>query len=73
MPACSGIDAVDVLRKFYGDVPVLLVSAFPDAETQARAQALGAVLIDKPFSLRIFRNVVAGLLRARAQSTRPRS
>jgi DNA-binding response OmpR family regulator len=65
MPTCSGLEAVEMVRRFYGDVPVLLLTAFSDEATRTRASELAATLLDKPVSMRALRGVVAGLLRRR--------
>lgn len=62
MPMCSGLAAVEAVRKLAGDVPVVMLSAFADASTHERAQELGAILLDKPVRLSALRGVVAGML-----------
>ncbi|ACY14824.1 response regulator [Haliangium ochraceum] len=52
MPGMSGLDVLHHIRRELPQLPVLLITAFGDALTHRRAQALGAVeLIDKPFDL----------------------
>jgi DNA-binding response OmpR family regulator len=63
MPICSGMQILERLRGARCQVPVILMTAFDDAEARARAYSLGAVLLDKPFALEHLRRVVAALLR----------
>lgn len=68
MPGCSGLAAVETVRRLYGEVPVLFLTAFPDDAMHARARELDAVILDKPVTMRAFRGIVAGLL---AKSAHP--
>ncbi len=48
-----------------------MITGFGDAETHARAHALGAVcVLDKPFSLIDFRNSVRAALRSHGEPPR---
>lgn len=61
MPYMTGLEVLSMLRRLGGHgwkTPVILITAFGDAETHAEAERLGAELFDKPFDL--------DLLRARA-------
>jgi CheY-like chemotaxis protein len=50
MPGLSGLDVLAALRCTRWTTPVILVTAFGDAETRSEAQALGAIeVLDKPF------------------------
>jgi DNA-binding response OmpR family regulator len=62
MPICSGLEILENLRRTKWDVPIILMTAFGDDETQVRAAAAGAILFDKPFALADLRAVVADLL-----------
>lgn len=62
MPVCSGLQIVESLRQARWKVPVILVTAFGDDDTRARASSLGAVLFDKPFAIDALREVVRNLL-----------
>jgi DNA-binding response OmpR family regulator len=59
MPGLSGLAMVEGLRSGSraGNwaIPVILITAFGDAEAHAEARRLGAVLLDKPFDLDDFR------------------
>jgi len=49
MPGKTGIDLLQEMRRQRQDVPVLMISAYADAATEARALELGAVdLMRKP-------------------------
>src|SRR5215467_11866299 len=53
MPGKNGIDLPQEMRRQRQDVPVLMISAYADAATEARALELGAVdLIKKPIRRR---------------------
>jgi len=62
MPVVSGIQMVETLRVAHCDVPIILMTGFGDARTRMHAEALGAVLFDKPFGLDDLRSVVVELL-----------
>ena len=62
MPVCSGLEILKGLRDAHWKTPVILMTAFGDDETRARAEKLGALLIDKPFYMSALRLVVRGLL-----------
>lgn len=61
MPICTGLDIVEALRRARCAVPVILMTAFGDDETRRRADALGAVLFDKPFAMDDLRTAVTNL------------
>lgn len=62
MPVCSGLQIVEVLRRAHCFVPIVLMTAFGDAQTRAHAELLGAILFDKPFALDDLRTAVVSLL-----------
>jgi DNA-binding response OmpR family regulator len=66
MPVCSGLDILKGLRDAHWDTPVVLMTAFGDDETRARASALGALLFDKPFTMQALRATVRMLLASRS-------
>jgi DNA-binding NtrC family response regulator len=50
MPGRSGLDFLAELKRMHSTTPVLMISAFADAETEAEARRLGAEdLLRKPF------------------------
>jgi DNA-binding response OmpR family regulator len=67
MPVCSGLDIVTGLRDAHWKTPVILMTAFGDEETRARAEKLGALLLDKPFQMSALRVLVRALLQEHAQ------
>ncbi len=68
MPGVTGIDMLETLRATDDTTPVILMTAFPDDITRARAEKLGAMLFDKPFDVDELRLAVAALLRRTAES-----
>jgi CheY-like chemotaxis protein len=64
MPGLSGFEALRFLRAGpWRSLPVILITAFGDAKTHARAHALGAVAVfDKPFDLAALRAKVEALM-----------
>jgi DNA-binding NtrC family response regulator len=63
MPFVSGLDVLGTLKSMHMSIPVILMTAFGDRETHARAHALGAVLtLDKPLGLLDLRDTVRKLL-----------
>jgi DNA-binding response OmpR family regulator len=65
MPVCSGLDILQGLRDAHWKTPVVLMTAFGDDETRARASKLGASLFDKPFTMQALRAKVRELLASR--------
>jgi len=63
MPICTGMQILEQLRAAHWRVPVILMTAFGDHATRAHAQALGAVIFDKPFDLDDLRTAAAALLK----------
>jgi CheY-like chemotaxis protein len=59
MPGPTGLDVLSSLRQRDRRIPFILITAFGDAETHARAGRLGAIVIDKPFDIATFRRMVA--------------
>ena len=62
MPVCSGLEIVQGLRDAEWTTPVVIMTAFGDANTRAQAARLGAVLLDKPFKMITLRSIVRDLL-----------
>ncbi len=77
MPVVSGLEIVQSLRDADWTIPIVVVTAFADAETRARAAHLGAVLLDKPFKMQALRLAVRQLLSSRdggaARTNQPRA
>lgn len=63
MPGYSGLEIVSCLREARVHVPVVLMTAFGNLETQQRAEQLGATLLDKPFKMEELKVLVDRLLR----------
>jgi CheY-like chemotaxis protein len=60
MPGVTGLDVLSALHQGERRVPpFILITAFGDAETHARAGRMGALVIDKPFDVATFRRTVA--------------
>ena len=51
MPVCSGLQILRGLREAHWQTPIIMMTAFGDDETRRSAEALGAVLLDKPFEM----------------------
>jgi CheY-like chemotaxis protein len=65
MPGPSGLRVIEGLRSSYWSIPVIVITAFGDAETHAEAHRLGAhAVIDKPFDPVKLREKVSQLLGA---------
>ena len=62
MPVCTGLQIVEALRQVHRKTPVILITAFADDATRAKAEGLGAVLFDKPVDLDELMEVVAQIL-----------
>jgi len=63
MPVHTGLEIVRGLREAGLNMPVVIMTAFGNPETRARAEALGAALLDKPFKMEVLRGLVRRLLR----------
>lgn len=52
MPGRTGLEVASLLRSVNGSTPLIVISAFTDAQTQAEARRLGVTAVfDKPFDL----------------------
>ena len=52
MPGVTGLSVLEGIHMFEGFPPMILITAFGDEETHARAKELGAVAVfDKPFEM----------------------
>jgi CheY-like chemotaxis protein len=59
LPALNALDVLASLRPARGDTPVVLVTAFGDARSRAKAERLGVrAVLDKPLDVDRFRAVV---------------
>lgn len=64
MPGMSGLEFLHDLRSVGCPVPVILITAFGDEETHARARLLGAVAVfDKPFDVEDLLTAVVNITR----------
>lgn len=64
MPMYTGLEIVSGLREAGLQMPVVIMTAFGNAETRQQAEALGAALLDKPFKMEALRVLVRRLLHA---------
>ena len=63
MPGYSGLDVLFGIHQTQGAPPVVVITAFGDAETHERARRFGSVgVLDKPFELDDLRMVVINSL-----------
>jgi len=65
MPVYTGLEIVSGMREAGLELPVVIMTAFGNPETRAKAEALGAALLDKPFKMEALRALVRRLLRQR--------
>lgn len=65
MPVCNGMTILEGLRDAHWTVPVILMTAFGDEETRARAESKDAVFFDKPFDVDDLRTAVMHLVQGR--------
>ena len=63
MPWTTGLDVLERLRRNDWRTPVILITAFGDADTHDRARELAALLLDKPFDLDDLRFAARTLLK----------
>jgi DNA-binding NtrC family response regulator len=65
MPAFSGLELVEQLRRQGNRTPVILMTGFGDEAVREAVEHLDALLFDKPFELDDLRTAVLHLLRHR--------
>jgi CheY-like chemotaxis protein len=65
MPGLTGLQILEALRASEQRTPVILMTAFGDEPTRARAEAFGAVMLEKPFTMEELRAWVGRLLTRR--------
>jgi len=70
MPGGSGLDVIELLRQSGDSTPVIVVTAFPEADIRERARELGLRLLAKPFELETLRTAVDWAIRAHASHQR---
>ena len=59
MPGMSGLDMLPKVRAAHPDVPVIMITAYGDAETRRKAIARGAVgLLTKPIDFALLRQEI---------------
>ncbi len=64
MPGMTGLELLHEMRSMGCQVPVILITAFGDGETHARARHLGAVAVfDKPFDVEDLLTAVVNIAR----------
>ncbi len=74
MPGVSGLEAVQGLACLPGCPPMILITAFGDAETHERARQVGvAAVLDKPFEIEDFIRVVRDVLMVPAPARKKKS
>lgn len=69
MPGLTGMDVLRILRASHCEIPVILMTAFPDATLRAEARSLEVPVLSKPFSLGTLSDVAVATLVARARAT----
>ena len=71
MPGLSGFEALSGLRRTHRDVPVVVISAYDDADSRAEATRLGVeVFVKKPFDIFELRETVWNILEPRKPNRR---
>jgi CheY-like chemotaxis protein len=68
MPVCGGLEVLEALRRAHWSTPFILMTAYADKAARAKAQALGAILFEKPIDLDDLRTTLLEL--APCESTR---
>ena len=59
MPVMTGLSMLKGVREAHWTIPVILMTAFPDADATWRAESLDATVLAKPFPLGELRELVA--------------
>jgi CheY-like chemotaxis protein len=69
MPAYNGLDVLDAWQDQRRDIPIVVITSFPDEAVRRRIDDLDALLVAKPFSRGKLREAVRHATRAaRARS-----
>jgi two-component system cell cycle response regulator CpdR len=63
MPVMTGLEMAIAVRDVRKGTPLILMTAFPDAELARRVQLLDAHLLPKPFDIETLQRLVARCLR----------
>ena len=67
MPGMTGLELLPLVRTAQPDLPVIMITAYGDAETRERAEAAGAVgLITKPIDFTLLKAEIERRLALRA-------
>lgn len=67
MPGMTGLELLPLVRSARPEVPVIMITAYGDAETRKQAEAAGAVgLITKPIDFALLKAEIEQRLAARA-------
>lgn len=59
MPTYNGLDVLDAWHDRGSNVPVIVITAFPDDRVRARVRKIGGILLPKPFTRTSLRDAVA--------------
>lgn len=62
MPRLNGLAALSALRRVDRSIPFLLITAFGDLEVHEEARRLRGAMLDKPFSMGDFCDLIARLV-----------
>lgn len=72
MPGWGGLQVLPWVKSWRPHLPVVLITAFADAEVRKLAAELGAsVVLDKPFDLDALKDAIDRLLARTAEGTPP--
>lgn len=72
MPGMLGSEILSAIRRARWPTPFILITAFGDEALHKRAEALGAsVVVDKPFDIDVFRQIVLSVLLREGRSGPP--
>ncbi|MCJ2073192.1 response regulator [Methylobacterium sp. J-030] len=69
MPGMTGLELLPLVRSARPEVPVIMITAYGDAETRRQAEAAGAVgLITKPIDFALLKAEIERRLAARVET-----
>ena len=67
MPEMDGVETLRRIREMYGDIPVVIITGYPDSELLNRALEIRPFsMIKKPFTLQDIRTVLRSLSQSKA-------
>ncbi len=62
LPLRDGMRILQTVKEIHPDVPVVLMTAYPDSRIRRKVEKHGSVFVEKPFSMDAFKKLLFSLL-----------